>query len=101
MLPWIELIAGGMLILGLWGRAACLVLVGLLVVFIAGIANVPMHGYDTKCSCFGKVEWPCTGGVGWCQITRNLVMIAMGMPVLLWGSGAASVDTTCGRACDR
>ncbi|MFO0832167.1 MAG: MauE/DoxX family redox-associated membrane protein [Phycisphaerales bacterium] len=92
VIPSVEIVAGTMLVLGLWSRAAALVLAALLVSFILGILNVLAHGYDTKCSCFGKVEWPCTGGVGWCQIIRNLAMMALALPIFLWDAGACSAD---------
>ncbi len=96
VLPCVEMIAGAMLVLGVWSRAAALVLVSLLGAFILGILNVLHHGYDTKCSCFGDIEWPCTGGVGWCQIVRNCVMALFALPVFRWGSGALSLE--CSRA---
>ena len=99
VIPWTEVFAGAMLVVGLWGRSAAIILMALLAAFIMGIVNVLVNGYDTKCSCFGDMEWPCPEEVGWCQITRNVLMIGAGLPVLVWGSGQVSVDGLLARVC--
>lgn len=92
VIPCVEIVAGAMLVLGLWSRAAALVLVGLLFAFILGIVNVLVNGYDTKCSCFGRIEWPCPAEVGPCQIIRNCIMALFAVPVFVWGPGTLSID---------
>ncbi len=92
VLPWTEVLAGALLILGLWARGATLVIMALLGAFILGVVSVILRGIDTKCSCFGKIEWPCEGGVGWCQVVRNSVMLAMALPILIWGPGPLAID---------
>ncbi len=96
-IPWTEVVAGFLLIIGAWSRAAALILSLMLLGFIAGILGVIFRGLDTKCSCFGKIEWPCNvlqpdGGIGWCQVVRNVLMIAMAVPILKWGPGPLAVD---------
>jgi uncharacterized membrane protein YphA (DoxX/SURF4 family) len=91
-LPVTELIAGVLLVLGLWARESVLVLIGLLAVFIVGVISVLARNMDIKCSCFGDLEWPCKHGVTYCQVIRNLFMIALGLPVLIWGAGKMSLD---------
>lgn len=92
VIPWTELVAGAMLLLGWWSRAAALVISALLLSFIAGVISVIIRGIDTKCSCFGDLEWPCGAGVGWCQVIRNLVMLAMAGVVLRWGPGPLAAE---------
>jgi uncharacterized membrane protein YphA (DoxX/SURF4 family) len=92
VIPWTEVIAGTLLVLGLWARASATVIVSMLVAFIGGVLSVIARDIDAKCSCFGSIEWPCTGGVGWCQVIRNVVMIAMAVPILRWGAGSVAVD---------
>jgi len=92
VIPWTEIIAGTCLVLGLWARASAGVITAMLTAFIAGVVSVILRGIDTKCSCFGELEWPCSGGVGWCQVIRNCVMIAMAVPVFIWGAGSLAVD---------
>jgi putative oxidoreductase len=92
VVPWTEIIAGLCLITGFWGRAAALVIGGMLVVFLAGILSVIVRGLDVKCTCFGKFEVPCVGPVGWCHVARNSVMLAMAVLVIWKGSGSLALD---------
>jgi uncharacterized membrane protein YphA (DoxX/SURF4 family) len=92
VIPWTELLAGVLLAIGLWARGAALVLVTMLAAFVAGVASILVRGMEVKCSCFGSFELVCTGAVGWCQIIRNIVMIALGVLVLAMGPGPISFD---------
>lgn len=87
-LPWIELIAGGLLIAGVWKREAALVIALLLVVFLAAAGSVLARGIDVlNCGCtsLSKTEapsaWPppWTKGVGWFLVTRNLAMLGVAL----------------------
>lgn len=91
-LPWTELIAGVLLILGVWTGAASLLIVLLLAGFIAGIVSVLARDLSTTCACFGKLEFPCGGEVGLCQIVRNAVLIGLAVPLLVFGPGKFSLD---------
>lgn len=52
-LPWIEGVAGLMLLTGFWRREAALVTSGLLVVFIGAVAAALLRGIDIEnCGCF-------------------------------------------------
>jgi uncharacterized membrane protein YphA (DoxX/SURF4 family) len=86
-IPWTELFAGVLLIVGVWARASALLISTLLLGFIGGIASVLLRGLSTKCACFGELEWPCGGEVGACQIIRNSVLIALSLPIMLRGPG--------------
>ncbi len=55
-LPWIELLAGGLLVCGIWKQASALVITALMVVFLAAIGWAVAHGYDIRCGCFGTVD---------------------------------------------
>ena len=53
-LPWIEVICGVFLILGIFPRASSLLLSSLLVAFLILIAATIMRGIDIDCGCFGR-----------------------------------------------
>jgi uncharacterized membrane protein YphA (DoxX/SURF4 family) len=82
-LPWIELVAGLLLLAGVWRRDAALVLAVLLVVFLGAATSVLARGIDVEnCGCTSVTEaaagsWPpaWTRGVGWFLITRNVVLL--------------------------
>lgn len=92
VVPWIEMLAGAALIVGLWSRSAALVIALMLVAFIAGISSVIYRGLDVKCGCFGKFEIPCTGPVGMCHIARNSVLLLLTLAALTWGPGRFAID---------
>lgn len=84
-LPWIELLAGGLLVLGVWRREAALVIALLLAVFLVAAGSVLARGIDVvNCGCTSlaksaaETAWPpaWTRGVGAFLITRNLVLLA-------------------------
>jgi uncharacterized membrane protein YphA (DoxX/SURF4 family) len=92
-LPWVELLAGLLLLLGVWRREAALVVALLLVVFLAAAGSVMARGIDVEnCGCVSVATaepgsaWPpaWTKGVGWFLVTRNLVLlgVALGLTFL-------------------
>lgn len=80
--PWIEIIAGAMLILGIWTRGAALVIGGLLVVFIALLLSVLYRGLNVDCGCFGDMSPFCPAKVGWCNIIQNVGMLAAAIAIM-------------------
>jgi len=84
-LPWLELVAGLLLVIGVWRREAALVIALLLVVFLVAAGSVLARGIDvTNCGCFSVAKeaadsgWPpaWTKGVGWFLVVRNLLLLA-------------------------
>lgn len=53
ILPWIELIAGICLIIGVFPRSSALLISGLLTFFILLVAITIIRGIDVECGCFG------------------------------------------------
>ena len=99
-MPWVEMIAGLLLVLGLWTRAATLTIGLMLVFFIAALLHVIFDpSIEADCSCFGDMNIVCGASVGWCQVIRDVIML---IPVgyLLWrGGGILALDTLRERNC--
>jgi uncharacterized membrane protein YphA (DoxX/SURF4 family) len=74
----VELVAGALLVVGRYTRAAALVASVLLVVFSAGVAQALLRGIDLRCGCFGGEE-PAT----WLTVLRDLAMLAVALAVLV------------------
>jgi uncharacterized membrane protein YphA (DoxX/SURF4 family) len=55
-LPWIEVLCGLLLVLGIWVRAASLLLSGLLLAFLILIVTTIVRGIDVACGCFGSLS---------------------------------------------
>lgn len=73
-LPWIELLAGGLLFIGIWKRASAVVITALMVVFLAAIGWALAHGYDIRCGCFGTVD---ARRVGVTALAEDFVLLAI------------------------
>jgi uncharacterized membrane protein YphA (DoxX/SURF4 family) len=76
-LPWIELVAGVCLVLGVFGPGAALILNALVVVFIAALAYNMARGLEISCGCFSTA--PTEGGSMAMDIVRDIVILALGV----------------------
>ena len=54
LLPWLELMAGGCLILGWWKQGALTWLTLLLAVFWRALVIAAARGLNVECGCFGR-----------------------------------------------
>ncbi len=60
LLPWLEVVSGVVLFLGLWRRAAAAVFGLLLVVFVGALSIDLARGRPVDCGCFGTSTVPRT-----------------------------------------
>lgn len=56
VLPWVELVAGVLLIAGFWRAEARLLIFAMMVVFITAKITVEARGLDINCGCWGN-DW--------------------------------------------
>lgn len=56
ILPWLELLCGAALVLGLWVRAAAMVSGALMLIFAAAVVTALARGLDISCGCFGTAH---------------------------------------------
>lgn len=54
-MPWIELVAGLALVLGVRARAGAALALVMMLVFTVAVAAAWARGLDFRCGCFGKV----------------------------------------------
>jgi uncharacterized membrane protein YphA (DoxX/SURF4 family) len=89
-LPWVELFAGLLLVLGAWRRESALVMALLLVVFLVAAASVMVRGIDVEnCGCVSVAKAETTSswlpawtkGVGWFLVSRNLVLLGIALAI--------------------
>lgn len=87
-LPWLEVATAVLLIAGLWSRLAAFLGFGLLLMFSGAVAISLLHGKNQSCGCFD----PFTP-VQWRLVYRNLILMALLLPVYAFNGGAWSLDT--------
>jgi uncharacterized membrane protein YphA (DoxX/SURF4 family) len=74
LLPWIEIVAGLLLILGIWAMEATIVLSGLLLLFLAAIGWAMHLKLDIECGCFsGHAK------VGWVKLGEDTALLAIAL----------------------
>jgi uncharacterized membrane protein YphA (DoxX/SURF4 family) len=76
-LPWLELVVGICLGVGIWTRASALIMTGMMVMFMIALASATARGLDISCGCF---EVGAEGGEGHGALIkaalRDLVFLA-------------------------
>jgi uncharacterized membrane protein YphA (DoxX/SURF4 family) len=90
-LPWIEIVAGIMLLIGFRSRTAALLVAGMMLVFIAALAIALARGLDMSCGCFasqGAAEDP----ISWLTVMRDLAWLALSLLVLFGDRGRIGLD---------
>ncbi len=74
ILPWIELLAGLSLALGVRPRAGAWLATASLAVFTIAVGVSMARGLDFQCGCFGTADATRIGGV---KLAENLGMLAL------------------------
>ncbi|MGA9263108.1 MAG: MauE/DoxX family redox-associated membrane protein [Desulfobacterales bacterium] len=82
ILPWIELVAGVLLILGIRTKSTAAVIGFLLLVFSLAILVTMVRGIPIGCGCFTSVDEP----MGWRTLVRDLMWLVMTLQVYLFPS---------------
>jgi putative oxidoreductase len=90
LLPWIELLAGLGMIVGVHLRGNALLIGGLLSVFIIAVGIALARGLDISCGCFGTTS---ASKVGWSHIGENVALLVGVAIVYFSPSSIQSKDT--------
>jgi uncharacterized membrane protein YphA (DoxX/SURF4 family) len=91
ILPWIELVAGVMLLVAFRTRAAALLVSGMLFVFTVAISIAVAKGLDMSCGCFasqGTAEDP----ISWHTVLRDASWLTLALYVLVFDHTPFGVD---------
>lgn len=91
-LPWVEIIAGVFLILGIQVRPSALLTTGMLGVFLGAIVYAYSIGLDIDCGCFGSAA-ASAGRIGLTTIARDAVVLIISLFVLVGDRGNLAVTS--------
>jgi uncharacterized membrane protein YphA (DoxX/SURF4 family) len=89
ILPWIEVLAGAGLVAGIMIQGGALVVSGLLTVFAVVLGISLIRGLDVACGCFSTAS--TAEPITWLYLVRDLALLAMGVHILLFDRGYASL----------
>jgi uncharacterized membrane protein YphA (DoxX/SURF4 family) len=83
ILPWVELVPGAFLVIGILPRSAAALLGGLLAFFIGAAGLVMARGLNISCGCFFPF---LSDRVGWVMIARDAVLLLLAVQIVIWPS---------------
>lgn len=90
MLPWVEIIAGASLVIGLWTPGGTLIISGLLLIFTISLGFNLSRGLDIACGCFSTSS--SGEHITWWYILRDSSLLAGALLLLLYGTGLYSME---------
>jgi len=79
--PWVELVVGLMLILGVRVRAAGLVVSGLMLAFMLALGWALVLGLDMSCGCFASQSAKEQDPISWRTLVRDSTWLLLGLYV--------------------
>jgi len=82
VMPWAELIAGALMVLGVRTKAATTVIAAMLVMFSLAILITLLRGIPIGCGCFTSVEDP----LSWKTFWRDILWLIMSLHVFFFPS---------------
>ena len=85
VLPWIEVIAGAGLVLGVFIHGGSLVISGMLAMFACALGFNLVRGLDISCGCFSTAH--NAAPITWMYLVRDLLLMCMGICVFYFDSG--------------
>lgn len=100
MLPWVEIVAGTFLILGILTRPSALLTTGMLGVFLGAVIHAYSIGLNIDCGCF-SASGSSEGRIGFYHIARDTSLFLISLVVLLFDRGHFSLwDVVSGKMAD-
>jgi uncharacterized membrane protein YphA (DoxX/SURF4 family) len=85
-LPWVETVAGILMVMGFWLPGSALVITGLMGIFLIAIGQALARGLDISCGCFGTIE---AGKMDAMTLVRDVALFFFAA-WLLWRASAAN-----------
>jgi len=95
-MPWIELIAGIFLVIGVRLRAASALISGMLVVFLIAIISAILRGYNIDCGCFAQTSQGAAekaSKVGWLKVLEDTAMLIGGLYLYFFSNKQLTFDS--------
>jgi uncharacterized membrane protein YphA (DoxX/SURF4 family) len=92
ILPWIELVAGILLVVGYKTRAAAWMISGMMVIFIVAVALALAKGLDMSCGCFASQAAQDADPISMLTIWRDTGWLVLSVYVLLFEKRPLGVD---------
>jgi uncharacterized membrane protein YphA (DoxX/SURF4 family) len=89
LLPFVEVLLGGYLIIGLFTRFAGGFAAFQLAIFSGAIASAVVRGLHVSCGCFGPADQTTTS---WGEVARDAALVLVALFIALRAPGAVALD---------
>jgi len=89
VLPWLEIVTGTFLVLGVWVRANTMIMWGLLLVFSIAISQALVRGLDISCGCF--TTNPVAEKMSLWTLIWDLIWLCWGIVLWVFDRGSYSL----------
>jgi uncharacterized membrane protein YphA (DoxX/SURF4 family) len=83
MLPFVELVSGLALILGIFPKSTSLIITVMILAFIMALSINLVRGYEFDCGCFSAGEEGYTSSP-WVSLARDFLFLAMGLHLFFY-----------------
>lgn len=96
IMPWIELLAGIFLVIGVRLRASSALISGMLIVFLIAIISAIFRGYNIDCGCFAQTSQGSAekaSKVGWLKVMEDTAMLIGGLYLYFFASKQYTFDS--------
>lgn len=85
IVPWVQFLAGVILILDIYAKSSAFILSGLLVVYIIAIISAYVRGIDIECGCFDLLsQFGLEDRVGIKAIVRDFIFLLISGNVVIF-----------------
>ena len=88
-LPFLEILVGAFLVLGLFTRVSAWIAVAMFAAFDGAIASAVVRGMSVSCGCFGPNDKTVTT---WAEVARDAVFVILAVAVALRAPGTLALD---------
>jgi uncharacterized membrane protein YphA (DoxX/SURF4 family) len=89
LMPFLEVMLGVYLVIGLFARASAWAAALLLLIFDLAIASAVARGLHLHCGCFGPNDQTVTT---WTEVARDAVLVVLAVALAVRGPGMLAVD---------
>jgi len=80
VLPWVELVSGILLLIGVRARSATVIILTMLVLFTASITISLLRGDPISCGCFHTIGEK----ISWWTLLRDFLWLVMGVHIFFY-----------------
>jgi putative oxidoreductase len=83
-IPFIELISGIALIIGIYTRPAAIIIIGMLAAFVIAISINIIRGHEFDCGCFSS-DTSQAVNTAWQTLGRDIIFMMLGIYIFSYG----------------